>query len=100
MHGRACAQDGGLDLSKPGGISSYCQDLLWLSSFVQILGSVWAKAWYIYLAVPGYAIYMLFKKVIVPYFSDSAPEAEMDDAMRKKLEKAEARAQRRRMKWR
>ena len=91
----------GHEIGKPGSVNNYFFDLIYISVFVQTLGAFWPPAWWVLLAVPAYALYMLLKKVVVPYFN-SAPEPEMtiDAATRKKLEKTEARAERRRNKWR
>jgi hypothetical protein len=87
--------DGGADLSK--GAISYYFDVLYVTGFVQVLASFTFYGWYLYLVVPIYGGYMLTTKVIMPMFAKQK-EVEVDPATLKKLEKAEKRSERRRVK--
>ena len=87
--------DAGADLSK-GGVQSYHHDVLYVTAFVQLLASFWARAWYLWLVVPAYAGYQLFAKVIYPTFIAPPPALELDPETRRQLERAAARAARRR----
>mmetsp|Transcript_12543 Transcript_12543/g.27052 ORF Transcript_12543/g.27052 Transcript_12543/m.27052 type:complete len:173 (+) Transcript_12543:104-622(+) len=92
--------DGGSDLSM-GGMCGYYHDLIYISVFVQISASFSNWFWLVYLLVPGYGLYKLFQKIIYPYFlAPKESEPVIDEATRKKFEKAEKRAQRRAQKWR
>lgn len=86
--------DGGADLGK--GAISYYFDVLYVTGFVQLLASFTSYGWYFYLVVPIYGGYMLATKV-VPMFAKQK-EMEVDPATLKKLEKAEKRSERRRIK--
>ncbi len=94
--------DGGNDLSM-GGFCAYYHDFLYVTCAVQIGASFFDWFWYVYLVVPGYGLYKLGEKVVVPWIKtgfDSAPEPVMDEETKKKMERAQQRAQRRAMKWR
>jgi hypothetical protein len=90
-------EDAGADLNK-GGVQSYQHDVLYVTAFVQLLASFWARAWLLWLVVPAYAGYQLFAKVIYPTFIAAKPEVELDEATRRQLERAAARSERRRQK--
>jgi hypothetical protein len=66
------------------------------------VASLHPAGWYAYLVVPAYGAYMLGANVILPWihsaYEPDAPDAPMDKATRKKLELAEKRAERRRVK--
>jgi hypothetical protein len=88
--------DGGGDLSKSVA-ASYSHDVLYVSSMVQLLAAFTNWGWLLYLAIPGYATYKLFEKVFIPMLKPKQ-EAAIDPEMLKKMEKAERRSERRRMK--
>lgn len=89
--------DGGADLAK--GSISYYFDLLYVTGFVQILASFTVYGWYVYAVVPAYAGFKLFQ-LAKPLLWDKASgaEVEVDEATRKKLERTQQRAERRRVK--
>ncbi|KXZ43094.1 hypothetical protein GPECTOR_102g47 [Gonium pectorale] len=90
----------GADLSM-GGMCGYWHDLLYISIFVQVTSSLSSYFWYTLLVVPGFALYMLYVKILKPYWDSTRMEAPaMDEATRKRLERTQQRAERRRMKWR
>lgn len=92
--------DGGGSMSMKG-INAYCHDLLYITSFVQCGTAFFSWFWYVYLLVPAYGLYKLFQNVVVPWFSSSKQQAPvMDEETRKKMERAEKRAQARARKWR
>lgn len=86
--------DGGGDLGK--GMISYYFDVLYVTGFVQVLACFTSYAWYVLAVVPIYAGYMLTTKVIMPLLAKDK-EVEVDEATRKKLERTEKRAERRRV---
>jgi hypothetical protein len=89
--------DGGADLAK--GSISYYFDLLYVTGFVQVLASFTAYGWYAYAVVPAYAGFKLFQFAKPLLFDKSSGgEVEMDEATRKKLERTQQRAERRRVK--
>jgi hypothetical protein len=89
--------DGGADLAK--GTISYYFDLLYVTGFVQVLASFTAYGWYVYAVVPAYAGFKLFQFAKPLLFDKSSgAEVEVDEATRKKLERTQQRAERRRIK--
>ena len=88
--------DGGGDLSKSIA-ASYSHDVLYVTSMVQVLAAFTNWGWLLFLTVPLYAAYKLFEKVFIPMMKPKQ-EAAIDPEMIKKMEKAEKRAERRRMK--
>ncbi|GLC35658.1 hypothetical protein PLESTB_000002900 [Pleodorina starrii] len=90
---------GGADLSM-GGMCAYWHDLLYISIFVQVASCLSAYFWYTLLVVPGFALYLLYKNVLQPYWAQSREQPVLDEATRKRLERSQQRAERRRMKWR
>ncbi|PNW86817.1 hypothetical protein CHLRE_02g096850v5 [Chlamydomonas reinhardtii] len=93
---------GGADLNM-GGMCGYWHDLLYISVFTQVATCLSLYLWYTLLVVPGFALYMLAANVLLPYWrstSGAGQEQVMDEATRKKMERTQQRAERRRMKWR
>jgi hypothetical protein len=89
--------DGGGDLSK--GVIQYYFDILYVTGFVQILSAFTDWGWYVFLLVPAFGLCLLVTKVILPLMAASKKEEEpMDEATRKKLERTQQRAERRRVK--
>jgi hypothetical protein len=89
--------DGGGDLSK--GVIQYYFDILYVTGFVQILSAFTDWGWYVFLLVPAFGLHLLVTKVILPLMAASKKEEEpMDEATRKKLERTQQRAERRRVK--
>jgi hypothetical protein len=89
--------DGGGDLSK--GVIQYYFDILYVTGFVQILSAFTDWGWYVFLLVPAFGLYLRVTKVILPLMAASKKEEEpMDEATRKKLERTQQRAERRRVK--
>eukprot|EP00199_Chlamydomonas_sp_CCMP681_P003675 CAMPEP_0119107114 /NCGR_PEP_ID=MMETSP1180-20130426/7958_1 /TAXON_ID=3052 ORGANISM="Chlamydomonas cf sp, Strain CCMP681" /NCGR_SAMPLE_ID=MMETSP1180 /ASSEMBLY_ACC=CAM_ASM_000741 /LENGTH=178 /DNA_ID=CAMNT_0007092553 /DNA_START=15 /DNA_END=551 /DNA_ORIENTATION=+ len=96
--------DGGGDMGK-GTVNGHCHDVLYITVFVQVLSPLSRWFWYFYLLVPGFALYKLCKHIIIPYIKSSwaggqaTGEPQMDAATRKKLQRTEDRAERRKRKW-
>lgn len=78
----------------------YFHDLIYVSVFIQAAGCLTDWAWLVGLAVPAYAFYMLWIKVLWPYFSSEpqAPGRTLDAATQRRLDKSEKRAEARRAK--
>eukprot|EP00198_Chlamydomonas_reinhardtii_P010506 XP_001699843.1 predicted protein [Chlamydomonas reinhardtii] len=93
---------GGADLNM-GGMCGYWHDLLYISVFTQVATCLSLYLWYTLLVVPGFALYMLAANVLLPGREVGGTEGGrevMDEATRKKMERTQQRAERRRMKWR
>jgi hypothetical protein len=89
--------DGGADLAK--GTISYYFDLLYVTGFVQVLASFTAYGWYVFAVVPAYAGFKLFQFAKPLLFGKgNGAEVEVDEATRKKMERTQQRAERRRVK--
>ncbi|KAF8072624.1 hypothetical protein HT031_000284 [Scenedesmus sp. PABB004] len=89
--------DGGGDLGK--GMISYYFDLLYVTGFAQVLAAFTRWGWYVLAVVPATAAYLLATKVILPMRARrNQPGVELDEATLKKLERAERRSERRRVK--
>lgn len=89
--------DGGADLSK--GTVSYYFDLCYVTGFVQVVASFSKWGWYLYLVVPLFAVYMAATRLIIPmYKASKQEEVEVDEATRKRLDRTQMRAERRRVK--
>jgi hypothetical protein len=90
--------DGGADLSK--GAIQYYFDVLYVTGFVQLLASFTDWGWYVFLLVPIFGVYLLVTKIILPLMAANKKQQEepMDEATRKRLERTQQRADRRRVK--
>lgn len=95
--------DGGSDLSL-GGLTGYYHDWIYISCFVLATASLSNYMWWTYIVVPLYGLYQLVVKVIAPGLVSGGQRgsqldpSQLDPATRKKLAKAEARAERRQAK--
>lgn len=91
--------DGGADLSMRGGFAEYYQDLIYISVFVQIGASLLSRwFWLAFLSVPAYGGYLLWVNILQPYVFAPRGDMPVDEAARKKAERAEKRAEKRRVK--
>ncbi|GIL64388.1 hypothetical protein Vafri_18226 [Volvox africanus] len=90
---------GGSDLSM-GGMCAYWHDLLYISIFVQVTTCLSTYFWFTLLVIPGFFLYLLYKNILQPYWAQSRSQPVLDEATRKRLERSQQRAERRRMKWR
>ncbi|GBG68991.1 hypothetical protein CBR_g3690 [Chara braunii] len=86
--------DGGYDLSM-GGMCGYYHDIIYITSFVHVMGILSDKVWYVYVAVPVFAAYKFWQLVLYPYiFEMGGGGEEEDEKSRKKREKAERKGSR------
>jgi hypothetical protein len=85
--------DGGFDM-KTGGMCSYMHDLVYITSFLQVASIVSDKFWWLYLVIPGFGIYKVWPYFYSAFLKPKEPEGPMDERERKRLEKAERRANR------
>ncbi|KAJ6296092.1 hypothetical protein OIU76_026881 [Salix suchowensis] len=84
--------DGGFDMST-GGICGYLHDVIYITSFVQLMSIISGKFWYTYLAIPAFGAYKSFG-FIRGFLSHGSEEGAEDEKTRKKREKLEKKASR------
>lgn len=84
--------DGGFDMST-GGVCGYLHDIIYITSFVQVMSIISAKFWYIYLVIPAFGGYKSFG-FIRGFLSQGSEGDTEDEKTRKKREKMEKRASR------
>lgn len=90
----------GADL-KMGGIMEYCTDLILIVAVLQILTSISDWLWLLILVVPAFGLYMFWVHIAAPWIFAPVPEEEEEtDAMRKKREKMERKANRQKVVYR
>eukprot|EP00250_Pteridium_aquilinum_P029110 c3852_g1_i1 orf=176-700(+) len=85
--------DGGFDMTQ-GGLCSYLHDVLYITVFVQLTSIVSDKFWFVYLVIPIFALYKLWKLVLHPYIFQSSSEEAEDEKAKRKREKMERKAAR------
>ena len=76
----------GLDLNMEAGIGENLKDIVILTSVCQVLGCASSYFWFLWLAIPCFAIYKLWVGVLAPWFF-APPPPEMTDKQKKKQEK-------------
>lgn len=84
--------DGGFDMST-GGICGYLHDVIYITSFVQIMSILSGKFWYTYLVIPAFGIYKS-SGLIRGLLSQGSEDEPKDEKTRKKREKMEKKASR------
>ncbi|XP_010268422.1 PREDICTED: transmembrane protein 208 homolog [Nelumbo nucifera] len=84
--------DGGFDMST-GGVCGYLHDVIYITSFVQLMSIISGKFWYTYLVIPAFGAYKLFG-LTKGFLSHGSEEAVEDEKGRKKREKMEKKASR------
>ncbi|XP_022153357.1 transmembrane protein 208 homolog [Momordica charantia] len=84
--------DGGFDMST-GGICGYLHDVIYITSFVQIMSIVSGKFWYTYLVIPAFGAYKS-SGFIRGLLSQGSEDVAEDEKTRKKREKMEKKASR------
>lgn len=84
--------DGGFDMST-GGICGYLHDVIYITSFVQIMSILSGKFWYTYLVIPAFGIYKS-SGLIRGLLSQGSEDEPEDEKTRKKREKMEKKASR------
>ncbi|GLT49605.1 hypothetical protein SLA2020_231520 [Shorea laevis] len=84
--------DGGFDMST-GGICGYLHDIIYITSFVQLMSIISEKFWYIYLVIPAFGAYQCFGFIrgFLPQGSEGEVEDEKTRKKREKMEKKAAR---------
>ncbi|XP_020240967.1 transmembrane protein 208 homolog [Asparagus officinalis] len=84
--------DGGFDMTTDG-ICGYLHDVIYITSFVQVMSIISGKFWWTYLVIPVFAAYKVsgLLKGFLPHGSEGGVE---DDKSRKKREKMEKKASR------
>ncbi|KAK0562829.1 hypothetical protein OC844_002510 [Tilletia horrida] len=65
----------GINLAEQKGLTPYMFDVIYVTWFCAVAASLVSdKAWYLYLAIPGFATFLLYTKLVVPYlFSGRDP---------------------------
>ncbi|EST08147.1 hypothetical protein PSEUBRA_002231 [Kalmanozyma brasiliensis GHG001] len=67
----------GNDLQQSG-LTQYMFDIIYVTWFVQIASLVWGNFWYLYLIIPGYAAFIIYKNILLPYlFRGQSPFASL-----------------------
>lgn len=84
--------DGGFDMST-GGICGYLHDVIYITSFVQLMSIISGKFWYTYLVIPAFGAYKSFG-FFRGFLSHGSEEGAEDEKTRKKREKLEKKASR------
>ncbi|KAJ4721630.1 hypothetical protein OWV82_009296 [Melia azedarach] len=84
--------DGGFDMST-GGICGYLHDIIYITSFVQVMSILSGKFWYTYLVIPAFGAYKS-SGFIKGFLSQGSQGDVEDEKTRKKREKMEKKASR------
>ncbi|XP_012279239.1 transmembrane protein 208 [Orussus abietinus] len=77
--------DSGIDLNMEGGIAEHIKDLIILTAGVQTLSIISNYFWLLWLLVPARGMWMLWNKILGPWFF--APPPEVDEKKQRKMEK-------------
>ncbi|KAF4513868.1 UNVERIFIED_CONTAM: hypothetical protein B566_EDAN017195 [Ephemera danica] len=85
--------DSGLDLNMEGGIAEHMKDLIILTAGCQATSLISNYFWLLWLLAPGRAIWLLWKNVLGPWFSQSKGEPEPDEKKQRKLDRKMRRGQ-------
>ncbi|XP_022668342.1 transmembrane protein 208-like [Varroa jacobsoni] len=86
--------DGGTDLNMKNGFCEYLKDLVILSSFVEVLAMFSNYFWCLMLLVPIYAFYLLWIKILGPwFFAPPGEEEELSEKKQRKLDRKMRRMQ-------
>ncbi|KAK0546560.1 hypothetical protein OC846_005207 [Tilletia horrida] len=58
----------GVNLSEQGGLTPYLFDIIYVTWFCNVGAALISdKIWYLYLLIPGFAVTLLYSRLIVPY---------------------------------
>ncbi|CAD6884125.1 unnamed protein product [Tilletia controversa] len=58
----------GVNLAEQKGLTPYIFDVIYVTWFCSLAGALVSdKAWYLYLIIPGFATYLAYTKLVVPY---------------------------------
>ncbi|XP_043715595.1 transmembrane protein 208 homolog [Telopea speciosissima] len=84
--------DGGFDMST-GGVCGYLHDVIYITSFVQLMSIISGKFWFTYLVIPAFGAYKVFgvTKGLLSHGSEGTMEDEKSHKKREKMEKKAAR---------
>ncbi|XP_072962407.1 uncharacterized protein [Typha angustifolia] len=84
--------DGGYDMST-GGVCGYLHDVIYITSFVQLMSIFSGKFWWTYLVIPAFGAYKISGLLRGTLFGSSEDGVE-DEKSRKKRERMEKKASR------
>ncbi|KAK9932064.1 hypothetical protein M0R45_019315 [Rubus argutus] len=84
--------DGGFDMTT-GGVCGYLHDVIYITSFVQVMSIISGKFWFTYLVIPAFGGYKSFG-LIKGFMSHGSEGGMEDEKTRKKREKMEKKASR------
>ncbi|XP_043289908.1 transmembrane protein 208 isoform X2 [Venturia canescens] len=80
--------DSGVDLNMDGGIAENFKDLIILTAGVQVLSLTSNYFWLLWLLAPIRALWMLWSKLLAPwFFSGPQEQPEMDEKKQRKMER-------------
>ncbi|XP_076622559.1 transmembrane protein 208 [Colletes latitarsis] len=80
--------DSGIDLNMEGGIAEHVKDLIILTSGVQVLSLISNYFWWLWLLAPITVGWMLWKKILAPwFFAPASEQPEISEKKQRKLEK-------------
>lgn len=86
--------DSGVDLNMEGGIAEHVKDLIILTAGCQVLSLISNYIWLFWLLAPVRAFYMLWMKILSPwFFSQPEEQPEVNEKKQRKLERKMARRQ-------
>ncbi|CAG0884503.1 unnamed protein product [Cyprideis torosa] len=87
--------DGGIDLNMEAGIAEHIKDIIILTASCQVLGCLSDYFWFLWLVIPGRALFLLWRNVLGPwFFAPAAENGEDPDAVSKKQRKLERKMKR------
>lgn len=83
---------------RTGGVLEYYFDVVYVAAFVQLLGAFTDWAWLALLAIPAYALWLLWCTVLSPWWNapkpgEGPPESAADRKRREKRERQANRAE-------
>ncbi|MGH0127121.1 UNVERIFIED_CONTAM: hypothetical protein FKN15_052671 [Acipenser sinensis] len=67
--------DGGIDLNMEQGMAEHLKDVILLTAIIQVLSSISAYFWYLWLLAPARALYLLWVNFLGPWFMAEPPSA-------------------------
>ncbi|PWA18876.1 hypothetical protein CCH79_00004887, partial [Gambusia affinis] len=84
--------DGGIDLNMEQGMAEHLKDVILLTAIVQVLSTLSAYFWYLWLLAPARALHLLWVNFLGPWFmaeNPSAPE-EVNEKKQRRQERRQA----------
>ncbi|MGH0140092.1 UNVERIFIED_CONTAM: hypothetical protein FKN15_020091 [Acipenser sinensis] len=81
--------DGGIDLNMEQGMAEHLKDVILLTAIIQVLSSISAYFWYLWLMAPARALYLLWVNFLGPWFMAEPPSApeEMNEKKQRRQER-------------